>query len=152
MNNYNLTGSKPNIDYGEVKSVKELIFNKAREKSAELAAEKESDMTFSVQNDVMEQARTSISNNKIKPFGILTQNTPNQDKLEVNKINQNTIKPLKHNIQSVDNSVYTASMREETMNAARNQFRKKTTLVESLKFLNTQAAINMVNKTHSKIV
>ncbi len=152
MNNYSLTGSKPSIDMGDVKSVKELIFNKAREKSASLASEKEENMTFSVQNDVMQDARTSISGGRIKPFGVLTKNTPVPDTPQVVNPTFDDTRQLKHNVQSVDNNVYTASMRDEAMNAARNHYRNKPTLMESLKFLNTQAAIKMVNNTHSKIV
>ena len=132
-----------------------MIFNKAREKSSSLAQEKEENMTASLQNDVMNQARASIAGSRIKPFGNLTQSTSKSSTSEI--INPQVditqeIPKLKHNVSSADNSVYTASMRDETMNAARNQFSRRTSLTESLKFLNTQAAIRMVNKTHSKIV
>ena len=43
-------------------------------------------------------------------------------------------------------------MRDETMAVARNQYGRRGNLMETLNFLNTQAAIRMVNKTHSKIV
>ena len=151
MNNYNVTGSSPSIDYGDVKNVKEMIFNKAREKSLSLVKDSEEHMTSSIQNDVMNNARNSISSSRMKPFGLLTktqQETSLQEKVSETK----DLPQLKHNIQSVDNSVYTASMRNETMNVARNQFSRKPTLMESLNFLNTQAAIKMVSKTHSKIV
>lgn len=151
MNNYNITGSSPSIDYGDVKNVKEMIFNKAREKSLSLVKDSEEQMTSSIQNDVMDNARNSISSSRMKPFGLLTKTqleTPLQE--EVSKTND--LPQLKHNVQSVDNSVYTASMRNETMDVARNQFSRKPTLMETLNFLNTQAAIKMVSKTHSKIV
>ncbi len=152
MNNYNIAGSTPNIDYGDVKSVKELIFNKAREKSTSLAKASEDQMTSSIQNDVMNQARDSIASSNIKPFGMLIKSS-SESVLQDEKSNiSDSVPELKHKIQSVDNSVYTASMRDETMNAARNQFSKKPTLMETLHFLNTQAAIKMVSKTHSKIV
>ena len=151
MNNYNVTGSSPSIDYGDVKNVKEMIFNKAREKSLSLVKDSEEHMTSSIQNDVMNNARNSISSSRMKPFGLLTktqQETSLQEKVSETK----DLPQLKHNVQSVDNSVYTASMRNETMNVARNQFSRKPTLMESLNFLNTQAAIKMVSKTHSKII
>ena len=100
MNNYGLTGARPSIDMSEVASVKEMIFNRAKEKSSSLATEREEGMTQAVQNDVMASARASISGSR-KPFGNLTQNIKTETE-------QN--------------------------------------------FLNTQAAIRMVNKTHSKIV
>ena len=61
------------------------------------------------------------------------------------------IKPLKHNIQSVNNSNYTESVKDETMTAARNQFRQDRNLTTSLNFLNAQAAIQMAKYAHSKI-
>ncbi len=151
MNNYNITGSSPSIDYGDVKNIKDMIFNKAMEKSSSLAKESEEQMALSIQNDVMDNARSSISSSRMKPFGLLTKTQPEvQLQEEIPKIKD--VPELKHNIQSVDNSVYTASMRDETMNAARKQFSRKPTLMETLQFLNTQAAIKMVSKTHSKIV
>ena len=41
MNNYGLTGARPSIDMSEVASVKEMIFNRAKEKSSSLATERE---------------------------------------------------------------------------------------------------------------
>lgn len=153
MNNYNLTGSSPSIDYGDVKTVKEMIFNKAREKSLSLVKDSEENMTSSIQNDVMDHARSSISQSRMKSFGMLTKTQSQTDAPLQEAISEtNDVPQLKHNIQSVDNSVYTASMRNETMNVARNQFSRKPTLMETLNFLNTQAAIKMVSKTHSKIV
>ena len=157
MNNYGFANARAGIDMSEVASVKELIFNKAREKAASMAAEREENVTQSVQNDVMQDARTSVMNNRMKPFGNLTKNT-NYFESELKQpepVQENIpdkIPQLKHKIESVDNSVYTASMRDEAMNEARRQYSRKPTLMETLNFLNTQAAIRMVNKTHSKIV
>ena len=157
MNNYGFANARAGIDMADVASVKELIFNKAREKAASMAAEREENVTQSVQNDVMQDARTSVMNNRMKPFGNLTKNT-NYFESELKQpepVQENIpdkIPQLKHKIESVDNSVYTASMRDEAMNEARKQYSRKPTLMETLNFLNTQAAIRMVNKTHSKIV
>ena len=74
MNNYGLTGARPSIDMSEVASVKEMIFNRAKEKSSALATEREEGMAQAIQNDVMTSARESIGNSRIKPFGDLTQN------------------------------------------------------------------------------
>ncbi len=157
MNNYGFANARAGIDMADVASVKELIFNKAREKAASMAAEREENVTQSVQNDVMQDARTSVMNNRMKPFGNLTKNT-NSFETELKQPEPvqgnipDKIPQLKHKIESVDNSVYTASMRDEAMNEARKQYSRKPTLMETLNFLNTQAAIRMVNKTHSKIV
>lgn len=156
MNNYGFTGARPSIDMQEVASVKEMIFNRAKEKSSALATEREEGLTQAVQNDVMTSARQSIGNTRRKPFGDLTHNTKTetiqQTPPQQETTGQENIPQLKHNIQSVDNSRYTNSMRDETMTAARNQYGRRSNLMETLNFLNTQAAIRMVNNTHSKIV
>ena len=103
MNNYGFTNARPGIDMSEVASVKELIFNKAREKAASMAAEREENVTQSVQNDVMQDARTSVMNNRMKPFGNLTKNT-NSFETELKQpepVQENIpdkIPQLKHNI------------------------------------------------------
>lgn len=157
MNNYGLTGARPSIDMSEVTSVKEMIFNRAKEKSSALATEREEGMAQAIQNDVMTSARESIGNSRIKPFGDLTQNIKTESTQQTSAPQETTtqqnIPQLKHNIQSVDNSRYTNSMRDETMTAARNQYGgRRANLMATLNFLNTQAAIRMVNNTHSKIV
>ena len=157
MNNYGFTGARPSIDMSEVASVKEMIFNRAKEKSSALATEREEGMTQAVQNDVMTSARESVGNSRIKPFGDLTQNIKTESTQQTSAPQETTtqqnIPQLKHNIQSVDNSRYTNSMRDETMTAARNQYGgRRANLMATLNFLNTQAAIRMVNNTHSKIV
>ena len=157
MNNYGLTGARPSIDMSEVASVKEMIFNRAKEKSSALATEREEGMAQAIQNDVMTSARESIGNSRIKPFGDLTQNIKTESTQQTSAPQETTtqqnIPQLKHNIQSVDNSRYTNSMRDETMTAARNQYGdRRANLMATLNFLNTQAAIRMVNNTHSKIV
>ena len=157
MNNDGLTGARPSIDMSEVASVKEMIFNRAKEKSSALATEREEGMAQAIQNDVMTSARESIGNSRIKPFGDLTQNikieSTQQTSAPQETTTQQNIPQLKHNIQSVDNSRYTNSMRDETMTAARNQYGgRRANLMATLNFLNTQAAIRMVNNTHSKIV
>ena len=157
MNNYGLTGARPSIDMSEVASVKEMIFNRAKEKSSALATEREEGMAQAIQKDVMTSARESIGNSRIKPFGDLTQNIKTESTQQTSAPQETTtqqnIPQLKHNIQSVDNSRYTNSMRDETMTAARNQYGgRRANLMATLNFLNTQAAIRMVNNTHSKIV
>ena len=101
---------------------------KAREKSASLAAEKEENITSSVRDDAMNQARNSIIGSKAKPFGDLTQNINKSESKSEQIIEKAIIPQLKHNVSSADNTVYTASMRDDVMNAARNQFSRKISL------------------------
>ena len=70
----------------------------------------------------------------------------------INPINNTfEIKPLKHNIERVNNSNFAEAVKDETMTVARNQFRQDRNLTTSLNFLNAQAAIQMAKYAHSKI-
>ena len=161
MNNFSYTTLKPNIDMGEVSSVRDMIFAKARERSLQMASNSNEQMSQNVQNETMNSARASISSSRAKPFSLVMKPTePKVEKKEDVTAEQNNMPEqilkeqpiLKHEISSVNSSSYTYSAREDVMNATRNQFNNKPTLKDSLRFLNQQAAIKMVNKTHSKIV
>lgn len=147
--NFN-TFNNANIDTANVTSVREMIFKHAQEKANALAEEKKQDVMASVKNDVMQSARVSFANQKTIQFGNLTKEPEESkkvnDSVDKNKQEQNQQPQLKHNIQNVENNVYIQSVQNEIMNSVRNQFTGKSSLNESLKFLNTQAAINTFNK------
>ena len=161
MNNFHFIDVKPSIDRSEVASIKDAIFKRAREKSNALANEKSESYTSQMQNDVMEIARIDFQETAMNPFNqfkeslglnqpapepIAQQPTTNEPKLE-----EIFTKELKRNIESVSNQTFTQSVKDETMTAARNQFRQQTNLMATLNFLNTQAAIQMAKNAHSKI-
>jgi len=173
MDNYRFIHVRPSIDNSQVSSVREMILNRAKEKSSAMAEEKSSGYTASVQNDVMSQARASVQAPAAQPqFGGLVSSaksssvdsssvgavTSATDKsleytLSAGAQSQNSQTQLKYNVQSADNSNYTASVRDEAMNAARSQYTsRKMNLTKTLEFLNTQAAIKALVKAHSKIV
>lgn len=146
-----------------------MILNRAQEKAASMIEEKNDAYTSSVQNDVMSQARASVQASNSQPqFGGLvssvkasaSNSTPAPAKTpevapegSVNSVDNTSQNQLKYNVQSADNSNYTNSVREETMAVAKSQYSgRKMNLTESLGFLNTQAAIRTMGKTHSKIV
>ncbi len=169
MNNFSFLDVKSSaIDRSQVSSVREMILNRAQEKAASVTEEKNDAYTSSVQNDVMSQARASVQANNSQPqFGGLvssvktsaTNSTPAPAKTpevapeaSVNSVDK-TQNQLKYNVQSADNSNYTNSVRDETMAVASSQYSgRKMNLTKSLDFLNTQAAIRTMGKTHSKIV
>ena len=157
--NFHFIDIKPTIDKSQVNSIKEAIFARAQEKSNALAQEKNENYTTQVQNDVMDIARESLNIPDINPFNqfIANINTPAKEK-QIEKESTTEIlsteiqpqKELKHNIESVDNSNYTNSVRNETMKAARAQFSQGRSLADTLNFLNTQAAITMAKNIHPK--
>ena len=175
MDNFHFIDVKSSIDRAETASIKEAIFRRAREKSNTLATEKNENYSTQVQNDVMEIARESITESPMNPFNqfmenmglnaknvannIQSQNVANSAPVQQEaKVSQTTpnleeiyTKEVKRNIESVSNKTFVNSVKDETMTAARNQFRQGTNLMATLNFLNTQAAIRMAESAHSKI-
>lgn len=165
MNNFHFIDVKPSIDRSEVASIKDTIFQRAREKSNNLASEKSENYTAQVQNDVMEIASSGLRESSMNPFNQFMENMGLNNSAQTSEVKdvvpaKETETPditkiytreVKRNIESASNSTYTNSVKEETMTAARNQFRQGTNLMATLNFLNTQAAIRMAENAHSKI-
>ncbi|MCM1265731.1 MAG: hypothetical protein NC200_05985 [Candidatus Gastranaerophilales bacterium] len=165
MSNFHFIDVKPSIDRSEVASIKEAIFKRAREKSNSLATEKSENYTSQIQNDVMEIARAGLQESPMNPFNQFMENmglnssasvaetteAKPVEKAETPDLKEIYTKEVKRNIESASNGAYTKSVKEETMAAARNQFRQGTSLMATLNFLNTQAAIRMAEDAHSKI-
>lgn len=161
MNNFHFVDVKPSIERSEVASIKDAIFKRAREKSNSLAKEKSENYTSQMQNDVMEIARVDFQASSMNPFNQfkdsigLSQPEPvvqqTVQQTELPKLEEVFAREVKHNIESVSNKTFTQSVKDETMTAARNQFRQETNLMATLNFLNTQAAIQMAKSAHSKI-
>ena len=166
VNNFGISSG---IDVAEVSSIKRLILQRAQEK--------QNADNHDVKNEAMNDARTSVASNKPKLFGGLTSTykaqesaqinehaierptsapTPNSEVVPTEQVQNvpknNKVKQLKHNVASVQDSVYTNAVRDEVMYSATGAYRQKASLNETLRFLNTQAAISLIKKTHSKIV
>ena len=159
MDNFHFIDVKPTIERKETASIKDAIFKRAKEKAQSLAEEKSENYTSQVQDDVMNIARESISASPMNPFNQFMENVGVQKapkivektKVETPKVDEKPVRELKRNIESADNNTFVKSVKEETMTAARNQFRQGTNLNAILNFLNTQAAIKMAKDAHSKI-
>lgn len=161
MDNFHFVKVKPSIERKDVSLIKEAIFKRAREKAQQMSDEKNENYTSDVKNDVMEIASADFRSSEFNPFNKFKEsmglNAPKpeqeqvvkQEPVEAKKTYE--IKPLKHNIESVSNDNYTESVKDETMAAARNRFRRDRNLTTSLNFLNAQAAIQMAKYAHSKI-
>lgn len=165
MNNFHFVDVKPSIERKDVSLIKEAIFKRARDKAEQLNEEKNEHYTSDVKNDIMEIASADFRSTEFNPFNKFKESMGlnNQEQVvehEPKQVVQQEpvatkktfeIKPLKHNIESVSNSNYSDSVKDETMTAARNQFRQNMNLTTSLNFLNAQAAIQMAKYAHSKI-
>lgn len=164
MDNFHFVNVKPSIERKEVSLIKEAIFKRAREKAEQMNDEKNEHYTSDVKNDIMEIASSDFRSSEFNPFNKFKEsmglNAPAPKHEPEPAVEQEPvstakktfeIKPLKHNIESVSNGNYTESVKDETMTAARNQFRQDRNLTTSLNFLNAQAAIQMAKYAHSKI-
>lgn len=178
MDNFHFVKVKPSIERKNVSLIKEAIFKRAREKAEQMNDEKSNQYTSDAKNDVMEIASADFRSTEFNPFNkfkesmglnkpnitVETQSTENVQEPEVAQTknvnvistastSNNTfeIKPLKHNIERVNNSNFAEAVKDETMTVARNQFRQDRNLTTSLNFLNAQAAIQMAKYAHSKI-
>ena len=163
MDHLHFVDIKTSIDRKETASIKEAIFKRAREKAQALSEEKQEKYTSQVQKDIMEIARGSITASPMNPFNQFMNNvgtgvnevkkaeTPKQEELKDNfpDLNEVFSKEVKHNIESVKNENFANTVKEETMAAARDQFR--TNLNATLNFLNSKAAIKAAEYAHSKI-
>ena len=166
MDNFHFIEIKPTIDRAHTASIKEAILKRAKEKSNALAEEKSENYVAQVQEDVMNIAKDSIKSSPINPFNQFKDSinsSANKIRNEISQsikevetkssdiVKEEPVREIKRNIESASNSTFVNSVKEETMNAARNQFRQGTNLNTILNFLNTQAAIKMAEKAHSKI-
>ena len=178
MDNFHFVKVKPSIERKDVSLIKEAIFKRAREKAEQMNDEKSNQYTSDAKNDVMEIASADFRSTEFNPFNkfkesmglnkpnttVETQSTKDVQEPKVAQTknvnvsstastSNNTfeIKPLKHNIERVNNSNFAEAVKDETMTVARNQFRQDRNLTTSLNFLNAQAAIQMAKYAHSKI-
>lgn len=178
MDNFHFVKVKPSIERKDVSLIKEAIFKRAREKAEQMNDERNNQYTSDAKNDVMEIASADFRSTEFNPFNkfkesmglnkpnttVETQSaedvqkpevaqTKNENISNITSTSNNTfeIKPLKHNIERVNNSNFAEAVKDETMTAARNQFRQDRNLTTSLNFLNAQAAIQMAKYAHSKI-
>lgn len=167
MNHLHFIDVKPSIDKKETASIKDAIFKRAKQKAQALADEKQENYSADVKNDVMDIARTSLADSPMNPFNQFMENINSQRNVVVessksNEVNKNVqqtsnksetaddyTREVKHNIESVSNNNFVNSVKNETMQEARKQFR--TNLNAMLNFLNTQAAIKSAKDAHSKI-
>ena len=137
------------VSNSEQEALKEMIFNRARERAKALSEDVQASYTTSVQSDIMEMARDSFVSNK-NPFSI--QETKKEDpkttnndseigfaKRQVNDVkNQFSQKSKTINSEIANKEVYS------TMEGARSLYEKGTSFMGALDFLNSQASISLV--------
>lgn len=144
--NYNLNSN--NNDYN---SLKEAIFKRAREKAEALNSELKTNYTSDIKNDIMESARISVRNN---PFMNLFEEENVDTKGEVETVSERPVIYHSHDYEKsfagrkrsnfssrINNELYASAVRDSAMREASETLRQNRNVMDSLKFLNTQAAI-----------
>ncbi len=146
MSNINLNLNNGKEDFT---SLKEAIFRRAREKAEALSTEVKESYTNDVQADIMESARLSVRNNPFinlleeKEETIEPQPAKTVHKSEIlhsRDVEYKHSKP-KRFPSRINNELYTAAVREGMMREASETLRQNRNVLNSLNFLNTQAAI-----------
>lgn len=148
------------VNRQEAEALKEMIFKRARERS--------NAMTDDIKTDVMDIARESfVSNNN--PFSQILTQTKVSEVQKVNKPAEASVNEIKEDIpQKADigfpqknlfagttqnriiKEQITASQIQNTMIEARQGLTNKKSFMGALEFLNSQAAVSLLNKRGSK--
>ena len=145
----------------ESQALKEMIFNRARERAAALAGDVHETYTSSMQSEIMDIARDSFRATK-NPFSINTAEQEIVSEKEVVKVkpqqapqhyqeglgfSQKNVEAIKSQI-NFRNKVVIEKVAQDTitenMNDAREDFIKKPSFIGALDFLNSQATISLV--------
>lgn len=145
----------------ESQALKEMIFNRARERAAALAADVQESYTSSMQVDVMDIARNSFKSTK-NPFSV--ENLESESVVEKAEVktdsqvvaanyddglgfSQRKVESIKSQI-NFRNKLVVEKVAQEAVNAnmaeAREDFVKKPSFMGALDFLNSQATISLV--------
>lgn len=151
MSNINFNLNSGNDDYN---SLKEAIFKRAREKAEALNSELKSSYTSDVKNDIMDSARISVRNN---PFinlleePVEVESTPQiKERKEIHHSREWTSSKSRRMPSRINNELYTAAIREGAMREASETIRQNQNIMNSLRFLNTQAAIALNDRNRKE--
>ena len=160
MNSYN---SDYIVSRTEAEALKDLIFKRAKERAEALANKTQEQYNKSVQNDVMEDARASLTTETNNPFSkFLIESDKFESKIKEQNVekekNEGIGFPSKGNdirkgIEARENIIKEEVVKTEiskNMEVARRNFENKSSFMGALNFLNTQSTIALVGKNGKK--
>lgn len=144
------------VQKSEIDALKEVIFNRVRERAAALNQSVQENYTSTVQNDVMDLARNSFKSNN-NPFmkkdkvinNTNTINIENSAKEKIIEESRKRAEEIKEMIQRRNEAAkteYFVQAMEENMANAKIDYNKKHSFIGALDFLNSQASIALVQK------
>ena len=143
------------VSRSEVDALKEMIFQRARERATQMNNETQESYTTSFKNEIMDIARKSFVAER-NPFSINEENNrkvENNDKMpDKIRLAKQHAKELKEQIDSwnkIADKNITDDAARIAMNDARESLKKNTGFMGALEFLNSQATISLINKKDS---
>lgn len=158
MNHYE---SSSVVSKMEAEALKDMIFNRVKERSKALADDVNQSYMSSVQNEVMDIARNSFVANK-NPFSMVAQDvktepvkeemqeeviSSKQKFIQKSKKQAEELKRQIYNNQNEYQKDYANTFVRESMLESRSLNGVKTNFIGALNFLNAQASIALVNSS-----
>lgn len=151
MQTYNYNGI---VSRGEAEALKELIFNRVRQRAEALAKDTQNQYTSSFKEEIMDIARASF-NNPNNPFAIKTETKQNNDKgyqaekAEIGFKQKTTEEKIQEIIKQKNESSNGQIIQSERLDLMKNagiDFKTNQQFTGALEFLNAQAGIYMAGK------
>jgi len=152
MQNYNYNGAI--VSKAETEALKEMIFNRARQRAAALAQETQNQYTSSFKDEIMDIARSSF-NTPGNPFAQKVSEAGNKENNKTAKQSQigfeqkQTDKEINQIIKSKNElakEIVTQKEIARVMQRATTEFEQTKQFVGALNFLNAQAGINIAGR------
>lgn len=145
------------VSKSESEALKELIFNRAKERAEALAQKTQDDYTTSVKNELMDIARDSFKSSG-NPFApkqegidefVKAEPKATEEKREIGFPERKVVDNLKASIEYKNNLIKEAKAQDEihsVMKDAGVDFGNRKNFIGALNFLNAQASLSVINK------
>ncbi|MCQ2744627.1 MAG: hypothetical protein MJ230_07555 [bacterium] len=147
---------KSTVSKNESEALKELIFNRARERAKALNNDTQENYTTSFKNELMDIARDSFNSSKNNPFAQINESKISnqmpeikEEKKEIGFPERKISENLKAEIEYKSKLIKENASQDEIksiMKDAGMDFENKKNFIGALNFLNTQASLSIVNK------
>ena len=156
MQNYNY--NRAIVSKSETEALKEMIFNRARQRAAAMAQEAQNQYTSSFKDEIMDIARSSF-NAPGNPFAQKITETKTENNAKPEKQAQigfeqkQTGKEINQIIKSKNDITKEIASQKEisrVMQTAATEFENTKQFVGALNFLNAQAGINLADRRKTR--
>ena len=148
------------VSTNEANALKEMIFQRVKERAEALSAKAQGEYTDNFTNDIMDIARLSVTESK-NPFAMIVNDNKETDDLS-NEVNKENIaeegigfkqRKISKQILATERSYnleFANAEVERNMVAARSNLNSKQSFIGALDFLNQQASLDITIKKGKK--